>query len=255
MTTDERGLGPQCGRTGQGRVGGPQEGSIGMMDELLEEMIDPAPSRQDVARRRRAWATGSILVLAAVGVTSLTTSALFTDQDTLTGTISTGSIVLEAGGVTFTMPVGGLAPGGSVAAPMQVTNAGSLELRYAVSVSSAVAPPADAGAPTGDGDLRTQLRVRVYDDATCTLDSTAAATPIGDTNPAGGPAFGLPGTLVPIVGDPGTGADTGDRSLGATDAETLCVRADMALTADDTFQNTAAELTFQLDSEQTVNNP
>lgn len=108
-----------------------------MMDELLEEMIDPAPSRQDVARRRRGLATGAILVLAAVGVTSLTTSALFTDQDTLTGTLSTGSIVLDADGATFTMPVGGLAPGGSVVAPMQVTNAGSLALRYAVSLSAA----------------------------------------------------------------------------------------------------------------------
>ena len=40
-----------------------------------------------------------------------------------------------------------------------------------------------------------------------------------------------------------------------TGVDTLCVRVDMARAADNTFQNTAAELTFQLDSEQTVNNP
>lgn len=225
-----------------------------MMDELLEEMIDPAPSRQDVARRRRGWATGTILVLAGVGVTSLTTSALFTDQDTLTGTISTGSIVLDPGAVTFTMPVGGLAPSGSVVAPMQLRNVGSLELRYAMSLSSATAPPADASADTGGGDLRTQLRVRVFDDATCTLGSTAGGNEIGDTNPDG--AFGLPGDLVTIIGDLTPGNQGEDRELEAVNGvDTLCVRVDMSDAAGNEFQNTAAELTFQIDSEQTVNNP
>lgn len=224
-----------------------------MMDELLEEMIDPAPSRQDVARRRRGWATGAILVLAGVGVTSLTTSALFTDQDTLAGTISTGSVVLTADGAQFTMPVGGLAPGGSVVAPIQVNNVGSLQLRYAVSLSSAVVPP--AGGTAGTGDLRTQLRARVFADATCTLDSTDGATAIGDTEWITGNDFGLPGDLVPIVGDPATGAQERDRELAAVvGSETLCVRVDMSRDADNAFQNTAAELTFQLDSEQTVNN-
>ncbi|MBD7919772.1 hypothetical protein H9657_15985 [Cellulomonas sp. Sa3CUA2] len=224
-----------------------------MMDELLEDMIDPAPSRQEVARRRRGWATGSILVLAAVGVTSLTTSALFTDQDSLTGTISTGTVVLTADGAQFTMPVGGLAPGGSVVAPLTVDNAGSLELRYAVSVSAATTTPETGTA--GSGDLRTQLRARVLQDAACTLDSSAAATVLGDTQELVDSEFGLPSALTAIMGDPATGAQTGDRVLaGVTGTETLCVRVDMSRDADNTFQNTAAELTFQLDSEQTVNN-
>lgn len=224
-----------------------------MMDELLEEMIDPAPSRQDVARRRRGWATGSILVLAAVGVTSLTTSALFTDQDALTGTISTGTVVLAADGAAFTMPVGGLAPGGAVVAPLTVNNTGSLELRYVVSVSAAQATTGTGTA--GTGDLRTQLRARVLEDAACTLQTSATAPELGDTQDLVGSEFGLPADLTPIVGDPATGAQTGDRVLaGVTGSETLCVRVDMALAADNTYQNTAAELTFQLDSEQTVNN-
>ncbi|MBO3094368.1 TasA family protein [Cellulomonas dongxiuzhuiae] len=224
-----------------------------MMDELLEDMIDPAPSRQEVARRRRGWATGSILVLAAVGVTSLTTSALFTDQDSLTGTISTGTVVLTADGAQFTMPVGGLAPGGAVVAPLTVDNVGSLELRYAVSVSAATTTPATGTA--GSGDLRTQLRARVLQDAVCTLDSSAAATVLGDTQDLVDSEFGLPSALTAIVGDPATGAQTGDRVLaGVTGTETLCVRVDMSRDSDNTFQNTAAELTFQLDSEQTVNN-
>lgn len=224
-----------------------------MMDELLEEMIDPAPSRQDVTRRRRLWATGSILVLAAVGVTALTTSALFTDQDSLAGTISTGTVVLDADGAQFTMPVGGLAPGGTVVAPLTVQNVGSLELRYAVSMSAATTTP--AGGTAGSGDLRTQLRTRVLQDATCTEASSAAAPVLGDSSDLVGSEFGLPSALTPIVGDPTTAAQAGDRVLaGVTGTETLCVRVDMARDADNTFQNVAAELTFQLDSEQTVNN-
>lgn len=233
-----------------------------MMDELLEEMIDPAPSREDAARRRRAWATGSILALAAVGVASLTTSALFTDQDDLSGRISTGTLVLTAEGATFALPVGGLAPGGSVVAPLRVANPGSLELRYAVSLTATTATADPDLGPAGTGDVRQQLRARVYADAACTLESTAAGTAIGDTA-TDGAEFGLPSsadatapTFTPIVGRPETGAQPGDRLLaGVTGAETLCVRVDMSRDADNTHQNTAADLRFRLDSEQTVNNP
>ncbi|MCC2335473.1 hypothetical protein [Cellulomonas wangsupingiae] len=241
-----------------------------MMDELLEDMIDPAPSRQDVARRRRAWATGSILVLAGVGVTSLTTSALFTDKDPLTGGISTGTVVLSTGGedVRFDVPVEGLAPGGAVVAPVVVSNAGSLELRYAVSMaaSRATAPnPLPAGVVQGDGLLHDQLRIRVFSGTPCTIEATGGDNPEGE--PATGVAvlgdtadlvegdYGLPTDMTPIVGDPQTGQDTDDRVLeGVTTQETLCVRADLSSAAGNTYQNTATSLTFQLDSEQTVNN-
>jgi len=219
-----------------------------MMDELLEEMIDPAPSRQDVARHRRAWATGSILVLAAVGVTSLTTSALFTDQDTLPGALRTGTLVLAAEGASFEMPVGGLAPGGTVVAPVTVRNTGSLELRYAVGLSA-------VGGEGEAADLTTQLRTRILQDATCTLTSVEDAPVLGDSQKLVDQEFGLPRTVTPIVGSPETGAQTGDRVLAAvTGAETLCVRVDMARDAGNQYQSTTAALTLQVDSEQTVDN-
>lgn len=241
-----------------------------MMDELLEDMIDPAPSRQDVARRRRTWATGSILVLAGVGVTSLTTSALFTDQDPLTGGISTGTVVLSTGAedVTFDVPVEGLAPGGAAVAPVVVSNAGSLELRYAVSMaaSPATAPdPRPAGSAEGVGVLHDQLRIRVFSGTPCTVEGTGGDNPggepatgvalLGDTGTLVEGDYGLPTAMTPIVGDPQTGQHTGDRVLtGVTTQETLCVRADLSSDAGNTYQNTATTLTFQLDSEQTVNN-
>lgn len=218
-----------------------------MMDELIEEMIDPAPSREDVARRRRAWATGSILVLAGVGATSLTTAAVFTDTDPLTGALSTGTLVLDAGGAELTMPVGGLAPGGTVVAPLTVSNSGSLELRYALSISA-------ASTSTSGADLRDQLRLRVLEDATCTVESVVAAPVLGRL-PATDGAFGLPAAEVAVVGDPATGAQTGDRTLVAvTGAETLCLEVHMSRDAGNDYQDTSVELSLVLDSEQTVNN-
>ena len=52
-----------------------------MMDDLLHEMINPAPAPRDGARRRRLWTTVVIVGLAAIGATTLTTSAIFTDDD------------------------------------------------------------------------------------------------------------------------------------------------------------------------------
>lgn len=240
-----------------------------MMDELLEEMVDPAPSRHEVARRRRAWATGAVLVLAGAGATSLTTSALFTDQDPLSGSISTGTVVLTSDDPTFDVPLEGIAPGGTTVAPLLVRNTGSLELRYSVSLEArSVAPPSTQPpfGPAGSGDLTDELRVRILRGVTCT---TAGVGPAEATNgqviadvgktTENGP--GLPATMTPILGDPAPGQDdpdgrTPDRVLASqTDDEPLCIRVDMWKDAGNEYQNTAAELTFRLDSEQTVNNP
>lgn len=235
--------------------------ALPMMDELLEEMIDPAPPREEVLRRRRLWTTGGILALAALGVTSLTTSAVFTDQDTVSSGITTGSVVLSAPGepVEFTVPSELLAPGGWAVAPVPVSNAGSLSLRYAVSVmADATTPPGG-----GTGDLREALRLRVYPSTggACTAVSAATAPDgaLGDTG------FGLPGTMTPVVGNPSRGQQTGDRVLspGAPGSETLCVRLDMADGdgptgvpggSDDVYQETSVQISLQFDSEQTVNN-
>ena len=43
-----------------------------MIDDLLQDMIDPAPAPRDKPRRRRLWATVAIVGLSVVGATSLT---------------------------------------------------------------------------------------------------------------------------------------------------------------------------------------
>ena len=68
-----------------------------MMDDLLQEMIDPAPVHPDAPRRRRLWSTVAIVGLAAVGATTLTTSAIFTDNDSTSATIESGTVDLQIG--------------------------------------------------------------------------------------------------------------------------------------------------------------
>ena len=52
-----------------------------MMDDLLQEMIDPAPVHRDARPSSSPLDHGGIVGLAAVGATTLTTSAIFTDND------------------------------------------------------------------------------------------------------------------------------------------------------------------------------
>src|SRR4051794_204489 len=104
------------------------EGRNTPMDDLLQEMIEPPVSKYDVARRRRLVSTVAILGLAAVGVTSLTTSALFTDRDDVGGnTFTTGTINLSVPTTgKWTMPAGGMAPRDTRYSTLTVTNTGAL---------------------------------------------------------------------------------------------------------------------------------
>ncbi len=77
-----------------------------MMDDLLQEMIDPTPQRGDTSRWRRFGATAAIFALAGLGITSLTTSALFTDRESTAGDLLTGTVDLSLGTFAFTMPIG-----------------------------------------------------------------------------------------------------------------------------------------------------
>lgn len=230
-----------------------------MMDDLLQEMIDPAPQRPDVSRWRRLGATAAIFALAGLGITSLTTNALFTDRETTAGDLLTGTVDLSLGGFSFTMPDGGMAPGDVVVQPIAVNNTGSLALRYAVSylATRGVSPSpdptngAEAGV-VGSGDLRSVLELQVFH-----VDDTGACT-TGATVPAdAGSATGLTAAdYTPILGDPAVGPQDGDSEIlgGGTGTQTLCVRLAMDPDSDNDFQNTFATVSLRFDAEQVVNN-
>lgn len=243
------------------------------MDDLLQEMIDPEPPRRDAARRRRLWASIAVFSLAAVGVTSLTTSALFTDTDSVAGDLLTGTVDISSQMAQFTLPTGGLAPGDTVTDEVTVTNSGSLQLRYAIlyeaaSEAASSIAPSSIQSPTlgttpspGTGDLRNMLSLSVWPKSGTTC--TGAPTPTSTTsNTSIGGAVGVvnsdsttgTNTFQPLLGSNITGQNTNDRTLGATASEVLCVSVHMDQTADNTYQYTAAKITLRFDAEQVVNN-
>ena len=233
-----------------------------MVDDLLQEMIDPAPQRGDVSRWRRLGATAAIFALAGIGITSLTTNALFTDRETTAGDLLTGTVDLSLGDFSFQMPDGGMAPGDVVVQPVTVTNSGSLALRYAVSFDAtngtgSAAPTNDAGAGVpGTGDLRSVLTLQVFhvaDAAGCTKDVALPA----DSTQWGQHQDLTVADFTPILGDPTVGPQAGDSELigGGSATQTLCVRLSMDKdSAGNEYQNTTAVIDLKFDAEQVVNN-
>ncbi|ROS31682.1 putative ribosomally synthesized peptide with SipW-like signal peptide [Cellulomonas sp. PhB150] len=229
-----------------------------MMDDLLQEMINPAPAQHDRPRRRRLWTTVVVVGLAAVGVTSLTTSALFSDQEKSGSTITTGSLDLKADdSLTFSVPFDNMLPGAQVVSPVTLKNDGSLAFEYAVSVDATSTSSGNAdpslgnGDDPGTGDLPDQLHLDLYSvtsTSACTLNGVSAKTPLGSSSGA----WGITGER--IVGGATAGA-TGNRTLDATEDEVLCARVSFATAAGNEYQNTAAKVTLTFDAMQLPFNP
>jgi len=224
-----------------------------VMDDLLQEMINPAPAQHDRPRRRRMWTTVAIVGLAAVGVTSLTTSALFSDREKSTDTITTGTLDLTtAGELDFNMPVDNMLPGARVYAPLTIKNNGSLAFEYTAKVTATSVPSTNTdpdlgtGETPGDADLTSQLHLDLFKVAgtTCDATSVAAGTLLGRSTGT----WGI-GTDQRLFGDTVANA-AGNRTLSADDDENLCTRVTFNQAADNTYQNTAAQITLTFDAVQ-----
>lgn len=216
------------------------------MDDLIREMLEPErPAPGVVARRRRFVATLSIIGLAALGVTSLTTNALFTSESNSdrTGFLS-GTILIESGETSWATSAGNAAPGDSYFVEIPVTNGGTLELRYAMELTAEASGPGG-----GSSTLLDHLEFTMFPQATnCTAAGVVGLTP--------GNSAVLSSSTDPhkAVGDKSTGPDTGDRVLSVGGSEVLCLRLDFDLDAPDTVQGHEATLNFQFYAEQTANN-
>ncbi|WP_456820242.1 TasA family protein [Cellulomonas sp. URHB0016] len=219
------------------------------MDDLLQEMIDPAPAPRDAPRRRRLWMTVAIVGLAVVGVTRLTTAALFTDNATTGSAIASGTIDLTTDQLTLPVLDGNLMPGDAVVAPVTVTNAGTLSYWYAVTYT-ATDTDTQTGAGTGadDAHLSDRLVLDVYAGlARCSAPSdTDGATPLATVTD-------LSTGEDALFGDRALESDAGNRVLGSTQDETLCVKVSFPSTADDNaYQGTATAVSLKFYASQTT---
>jgi hypothetical protein len=157
--------------------------------------------------------------------------AAFGDSAPLRGHLSSATVDIEVGPNTVPVTVSQMAPGDRATGRIEVTNAGTLPLRYAL-----------VGEPS-PGPLAPWLRWEVWDAASKGRCDSAAGQLLADQVLDG---------VVPVAffGDAAVGPDPGDRILDPGQVEVLCLAATLALGAPDGLQNQRLVPRFRLAAEQ-----
>ena len=168
------------------------------------------------------------LVIIALVASSVTVGAmaLWTDTETSSAnTFTAGTIDLAlTNGSPLPFSVSAMAPGDSVTGTIDVTNSGTLELRYAM---------------TTTGDVGSILDEQLD----CEIKVGAVTLYNGKLSSA-------------VIGDPTQGAQAGDRTLVATTgSDTLTFIVSMPIATGDVYQGTTCTVDFVFAAEQTSNNP
>ena len=183
-------------------------------------------------RRRRTVTVVWLAVIALAIAGGMLSLAFFSDQKPLPGPFSVGTISLGLTPPTTLVTFTGMLPGNEVDGVLTVQNAGTGDLRYAM--TAVVTDP--------DGKhLRDVLHLDIERRTACggTVLETLYSGPIANA------AFG----------NSQTGPDPGDRSLGASSSENLCFRASLAAGTDSLYTNAATTATLTFWAEQVAGNP
>jgi hypothetical protein len=186
-------------------------------------------------RHRFWWLLLAIGILA--GAPWALTHAVFSDTQAVTGnTFSTGSVDISTSPTSALVTFTAMTPGDKVTAPLTVSNAGTMQLRYAMSTSI-------SGSTTLSDGLTLQIKTGV---TTCT-----------------NAGFGTDGTSIygsgtltaGAIGSNAQGSQAGDRTLNASANEVLCFQVALPSSAGSSLQGLSTTATFTFDAEQTANNP
>jgi hypothetical protein len=214
-----------------------------MDDDLLDE-LDALPARtpEDRDRRRRSITTVGIVALAFVGLGQLTTAALFEDTATAATSYASGNVAIEAGGQANLVlaAAANMAPGDTVYRHVSVSNAGSLDLRYAISAQTT----------SETKNLSQVLRYAVYNNSagTCSKAGTASATPLASN-------VQVAAASTPLVGSSVNGYQAGDREIPAgASADDICIAVTLPFATTSAYASADAQVTLSFDAEQTKNN-
>jgi len=184
-------------------------------------------------------ATVMVVALLAA-VLTLTALTLFTDTQSVPGnTFTTGTVDISTSPTSALVTFSGMAPNDQVVNPITVSNAGTLQLRYAVTST------------TTENTLAAQLDMTIKSGVTtCTTggfdtDGTVLYGPADLGSTAG----------TNVVGNPAQGSQAGDRTLNAAAGEVLCVKVSLPSSTGNTFQGLTSTATFAFQAEQTSSNP
>lgn len=197
--------------------------------------------------RTRLLRSGLTMLVAGGTLAVGLTGAIFTDSDSAAANaLTTGTVDISDGDAAAMFSTGVMAPGDVREGTVTVSNAGSLELRYAM---DSITTDVDGKSLDGQLDLTVWAEA---DEAVGTADTcehvnrptTALYGPnvLGDT------------TVVNILGDSTQGAQVGDRTLAAAANELICFHVILPSETGNTFQDATTTATFGFEAEQTSNN-
>ncbi len=218
-----------------------------MTDNTVPPAVPPSlqpPHSDDEREHRRGGFATRLLASAAVlalagGVFTVSSLALFTDQESVTGNaFSTGSIDLVATPATVAITDLNMLPGDQVTAPLTVSNSGTLEFRYSMNST------------TDEDVLASELVMTVKSGVTTCTDATWQADGVVLYSGVLGST-----TTANVMGDVATGAQAGDRVLASAAAEELCFNVTLPASATNAVAGLASTAIFTFDAEQTANNP
>jgi len=187
----------------------------------------------------KAVASAMVMTLLAA-VLALTALALFTDtQSVPSNTFTTGSVDISTSPTSALVTFSGMAPGDQVTNPITVTNAGTLQLRYAVTSTTT------ENTLAGQLDLTIKSGVTTCTSAGFGVDGTVvyAAGDLGNTS------------AINLIGNPAQGSQAGDRTLNASANEVLCFNVSLPSSTGNTYQGLTSTATFAFQAEQTSSNP
>ena len=195
-----------------------------------------------------------LAAILAIGVLSFgaraATQALFTETVSVgANTFTAGTVDISSSVASALLTLDPMAPGAEVNNPITVTNAGTLQVRYAVQRS---ADNADAKGMRDILRLRIGLKGGVGCDFPYYTAAGAATVLTDDTELYEGLNF--PATAGDTVGSAVQGSQAGDRVLAASASEDLCFAVMMPSGTGNAYQAAATTATFDFVSEQTANN-
>jgi spore coat-associated protein N len=183
-----------------------------------------------------------IIVVLAASITA-GAMAVFTDQQTNPDNVfTTGTVILGIDPATAMFTVSNMAPGDVEYGGLEVTNDGSLELRYAMTTTAD-----DTSTLDEQLDLTIDVVTGPGVDTIWYTDDDV----VGEAN-----IYGPDGVLSSaFFGDPTQGGQAGDRTLASLASERLRFKATLPLDTDNSYQGTTCTVAFVFDAEQTVSNP
>ena len=167
------------------------------------------------------------------------TGAIFTDTQSVgANTFTAGTIDVLAAPASAVVSFSAMAPGDESVGALTVTNAGSLQMRYAItSVTTENVMAADL-----DMTIKTGV-------STCTSVGFGVDGAI-----VYGPADLGSTTGINVIGNPATGSQAGDRVLAGAANEVLCIKVALPLAIGNTSQGVTSTASLDLAAEQTANN-